>query len=87
MDLDRQRKNNLGKKKLASCGRQVPIKNDHPYLLVLLLQGELLLLHLFQLITEVKFGGLLLELGELILVFRHLLQSWFHAGNERARCA
>lgn len=74
----------MRKRKLASRGRALPIGNDRPYLLVLLLQGELLLLHLFQLIAEVEFSGLLLELGELILVFRHLLQGWFHAENERA---
>lgn len=59
------------------------IENDHPYLLVLLLQGEFLLLDLFQLITEIKLGGFLLELGELVLVFRHLLQGWFHARMAR----
>lgn len=59
------------------------IENDRPYLLVLLLQGELLLLHLFQLVTEIKFGGLLLQLGELILVLGYLLQGRFHAGSRK----
>lgn len=73
------------KKKLifASVRREDFIENDHSYLLVLLLQSEFLLLDLFQLITEIKLGGFLLELGELVLVFRHLLQGWFHARMAR----
>lgn len=46
-------------------------------LLILFLHGELLLFDLFQLITEVEFGRLLLKLGEFVLVFRHLSQGWF----------
>lgn len=70
---------NMFAKRFTSPRREDSIENDHPYLFVLFLQGELLLLDLFQLITEIEFGGFLLELGKLVLVFRHFFQSWFHA--------
>lgn len=77
-------KNNLRREKLASClDAKVSINNDRPYLLVLLLQGELLLLHLLQLIAEVELRGFLLKLRKFVLVFRHLLQGWFHAREGR----
>ncbi|KYM81217.1 hypothetical protein ALC53_08288 [Atta colombica] len=62
----------------VACRCENFIENDHPYLLILLLQGEFLLLDLFQLITEIELGGFLLELGKLVLVFRHFLQGRFH---------
>jgi hypothetical protein len=34
------------------------------------------------LVAEVEFGGLLLELGEFVLVFGHLLESWLDAVEE-----
>lgn len=73
-----------GKTRVVSR-RKVSINNDRPYLLVLLLQGELLLLHLLQLIAEVELGGFLLKLRKFVLVFRHLLQGWLHARGEEAR--
>lgn len=50
--------------------------------LPILIHGELLLLHLLQLVTEVELGSLLLELGELVFVLGHLLQSGLHAGEK-----
>lgn len=61
------------------------LKNDYPYLLIFLFQGEFLLLDLFQLITEIELGGFFLEFGEFVLVLGHLLQSWFHAEGEARR--
>ena len=43
--------------------------------LVLFLHLEFLLFGLFELVTEVEFGGLLLKLGELVLVLGHLLEG------------
>lgn len=77
------REKNIFTKRFTSPRREDFIENDHPYLLVLLLQGEFLLLDLFQLITEIKLGGFLLELGELVLVFRYFLQGWFHAKRDK----
>jgi len=48
----------------------------------LLVHGELLLLDGLELIPEVELGGLLLQLGELVLVFRHLLQGRFDAEKD-----
>merc|ERR1719391_1957703 len=42
------------------------------------LHREFLLLHGFQLVPEVELGRLFLELGKLVLVLRHLLQSWLN---------
>lgn len=82
----RGEKTDFAKKRLVTSRKcQVSIENDRPYLLVLLLQGEFLLLHLFQLVTEIKFGSLLLQLGELILVLGYLLQGRFHARVIRKR--
>lgn len=50
-----------------------------PYLLVFLFECEFLLLDNLELITEVKFGGFLLQFGELVLVFGDLLEGGFHA--------
>lgn len=75
---------NIFTKRFTSRRREDFIENDRPYLLVLLLQGEFLLLDLFQLITEIKLGGFLLELGELVLVFGHFLQGWFHAERNKS---
>ena len=65
------------------------VENDRSYLLVLFLEGELLLLNLFKLVTEVELGRLLLELGELVLVLGDFLQRGFHAndinGNDHCR--
>lgn len=52
------------------------------YLFVFFFKGELLLFDDLQLVTEVELGGLLLELGEFVLVFGHLLQCGFDAGKE-----
>lgn len=49
------------------------------YLFLFLLQGELLLLNNLELVTEVEFGGLLLQLREFVLVFGHLLQCGLNA--------
>ena len=49
------------------------------YLLLLFFQCELLLLDNLELITEVEFGGLLLQFGEFVFVFGNLLQGWFDA--------
>lgn len=43
------------------------------YLFVFFFKGEFLLFNNLQLVTEVEFGSLLLELGEFVLVFGHLL--------------
>lgn len=51
------------------------------YLLVFFFKGEFLLLDNFQLVSEVEFSGLLLELGEFVLVLGNLLQSWFDAAK------
>lgn len=48
-------------------------------LLLLLLQGELLLLDHLQLVAEVELGRLLLQLGEFVLVLGHLLQRGLDA--------
>ena len=48
----------------------------------LLVHGELLLLDGLELIPEVELGGLLLQLGELVLVLRHLLQGRLDAGRK-----
>lgn len=45
------------------------------YLLLLLLQRELLLLHHLELVAEVELSGLLLQLGEFVFVFGDLLQE------------
>lgn len=53
---------------------------DHnTYLLLFLLQGELLLLDDLQLVAEVEFGRLLLQLGEFVLVLGHLLERGLDA--------
>lgn len=44
------------------------------YLLILFFHCELFLFHLLQLITEVEFGSLLLQLGEFVLIFRDFAQ-------------
>lgn len=49
------------------------------YLLLLLLQRELLLLHHLELVAEVELSGLLLQLGEFVFVFGDLLQGWLDA--------
>ncbi|KYN00662.1 hypothetical protein ALC62_08520 [Cyphomyrmex costatus] len=74
-----RRKKHFYKKIHVACRYEDLIENDYPYLLILLLQGEFLLLDLFQLITEIEFGGFLLELGKLVLVLRHFLQGRLHA--------
>lgn len=51
------------------------------YLLLLLLQRELLLLHHLELVAEVELSGLLLQLGEFVFVFGDLLQGWLDAVN------
>lgn len=55
------------------------------YLLLLFFHGEFFLLNHFELITEIEFGGLLLQFSEFVLVFRHLFQRWFHAVGEENR--
>lgn len=49
------------------------------YLFVFLFKGEFLLFDNLQLVTEVEFGGLLLEFGEFVLVFGYLLECRFEA--------
>ena len=51
-----------------------------------ILHLEFLLFGLFELVTEVEFGGLLLKLGELVLVLGHLLQSGLDAVKLGKRC-
>lgn len=51
------------------------------YLLVFFFKGEFLLLDDLQLVTEVEFGGLLLELGEFVFIFGYLLQGRLNAGK------
>lgn len=47
------------------------------YLLVFILHCEFLLFHLLKLITEIEFGGLLLQFGEFVLIFGYFSQRWF----------
>jgi hypothetical protein len=47
------------------------------YLLIFVLHCEFLLFHLLKLVTEVEFGGLLLQFGEFVLVFGDFAQRWF----------
>ena len=46
---------------------------------LVVVHGELFLLDRLQLVPEVELGGLLLELGELVLVLRNLLQRGLDA--------
>ena len=55
------------------------LKTINAHLLIFFFQGEFLLLDNFELVTEVEFGGLLLELGEFVLVFGNLLESGLDA--------
>ena len=48
---------------------------------LLLVHRELLFLHGLELIAEVELGGLLLQFGELVLVFGNLLQGRFNAAK------
>ena len=48
---------------------------------LLLVHGELLLLDRLELVAEVELGSLLLQLGELVLVLRDLLQGGLDAGR------
>merc|ERR1719391_1991886 len=57
-------------------GPKRPIRFLFPGFVVL--HREFLLLHGFQLVPEVELGRLFLELGKLVLVLRHLLQSWLN---------
>lgn len=45
------------------------------YLLVLFLHGELLLLDHFELVSEVELCGFLLQFGEFVFIFGHLLEG------------
>ncbi len=47
------------------------------HLLIFVLHCEFLLFHLLKLVTEVELGGLLLQLGEFVLVFGDFAQRWF----------
>lgn len=49
------------------------------YFFVFFFKGEFLLFDNLQLVAEVEFGCLLLELGEFVLIFGHLLECWFNA--------
>ena len=49
---------------------------------LLLVHGELLLLDRLELVAEVELGGLLLQLGELVLVLGYLLQRGFDARKQ-----
>lgn len=53
------------------------------YLFVFLFKGEFLLFDNLQLVTEVEFCSLLLELGEFVLVFGHLLECRFDAREKK----
>ena len=55
------------------------MRNNFAYSGVLLVHGELLLLDGLELVPEVELGGLLLQLGELVLVLRDLLEGGFDA--------
>lgn len=57
------------------------VKIIKAYLFVFFFKGEFLLFDNLQLVTEVEFGGLLLKLSEFVLIFGHLLECWFDAGN------
>ncbi len=63
--------------KLVTRCRDALSGRTHPGLL--LVHGELLLLDGLQLVAEVELGGLLLQLGELVLVLGHLLQGGLDA--------
>lgn len=52
------------------------------YLLVFLFQGELLLFDNLELVAEVELGGLLLQLGEFVLVLGDLLQRRLDAARK-----
>lgn len=56
------------------------------YLLLLLLQCEFLLLDHLELVAEVEFSGLLLQLGKFVFVFGDLLQGWLNAARMKERC-
>jgi len=53
-------------------------------LLVLFLKRELLLLDDLQLVSEIELSCLLLQLGEFVLIFGHLLQRWLLAATGNA---
>lgn len=55
------------------------------YLLIFLFQGEFLLFDNLELVAEVEFGGLLLQLGEFVLVLGDLLQRGLDAGKGRKK--
>lgn len=55
------------------------------YRTLVILELELLLLDSLQLIPEVELSGLLLQLGEFVLVLGHLLQGRFDALDGRGK--
>ena len=69
---------------LENTRKLPPLPRTH--LLVLLLEGEFLLLYNLQLVAEVELGCLLLQLGELVLVLGYLLQRGLLAVDTSAVC-
>lgn len=64
-----------GKNQSSNCVSKMNFLRWCNDLLVLFLHGELLLFHLFQLITEIEFGGLLLQFGEFVLIFGYFAEG------------
>lgn len=76
-------KKNIWMKKMLYNICIITLINNLYYLLLFFFKGEFLLFNNFELITEVKFGGLLLEFGEFVFVFGNLFQGWFDAIIEK----
>lgn len=73
------------RQKKYTCQRDSCARARATYLLVFLFQGELLLFDNLELVAEVELGGLLLQLGEFVLVLGDLLQRRLDAVRKSKR--